>query len=196
MTKPKAPRKVMVAVACFQNFACGGLIFGWAAISSSLLVASVQNGGAELPRGRYHMLMMDEWKSVIIMIRSLTTFSYLRFVLPSTLHTALVHQLFVIATSINFTAPLLLGALLDAYGPRVCSVLSLLLVTAGFILFSFSSPTFHTALPSIVLIAFGGPGVQSSIIHLSNLYPTAKATVTSIITGYVPSYTWMIVPAA
>ena len=100
-------------------------------------------------------------------------------------NTALVHQLFVIATSINFTAPLLLGALLDAYGPRVCSVLSLALVTAGFVLFSFSSPERHLALPSIVLIAFGGPGVQSSIIHLSNLYPTSKATITSIITGYV-----------
>jgi len=91
--------------------------------------------------------------------------------------------MFVYATSINFTGPLLLGALLDAYGPRACSVLSIGLVTAGFVLFALSSEKFFAYLPAITMIAFGGPGVQSSIIHLSNLYPTHKATVTSIITG-------------
>lgn len=95
----------------------------------------------------------------------------------------MVHRLFVMATSINFTAPLLLGALLDAYGPRMCSALSILLVTLGFLLFAASTPAWPTHLPAVILIAFGGPGVQSSIIHLSNLYPAAKATVTSVITG-------------
>jgi len=35
----------------------------------------------------------------------------------------------------------------------------------------------------MLLIAFGGPGVQSATIHVSNRFPTAKATATSIITG-------------
>lgn len=146
MTKPKAPRVAMILAACFQNLACGGLIFGWAAISSSLLIASNEEGGPALSRDA-------------------------------------VHRLFVMATSINFTAPLLLGILLDAYGPRICSALSILLVGSGFVLFSASIPSFPTHLPAVILIAFGGPGVQSSIIHLSNLYPASKATVTSIITG-------------
>lgn len=91
--------------------------------------------------------------------------------------------MFVVATSINFTAPLLLGIVLDRYGPRVCSAISILLVASGFLIFGFSTPSFQLFVPGIVLIAFGGPGVQSSIIHLSNLYPSAKATATSIITG-------------
>jgi MFS family permease len=33
------------------------------------------------------------------------------------------------------------------------------------------------------LMAFGGPGVQSSIIHISNLFPSRKATATSVISG-------------
>src|SRR6056297_790052 len=45
MTKPKVPRMAMILAACFQNLACGGLIFGWAAISSSLLIASNEEGG-------------------------------------------------------------------------------------------------------------------------------------------------------
>ena len=95
----------------------------------------------------------------------------------------LIHQMFVVATSINFTGPLLLGVLLDAYGPRACSVVSIVLVMGGFILFGLSSESFFAFMPAVVMIAFGGPGVQSSIIHLSNLYPTHKATVTSVITG-------------
>ena len=92
----------------------------------------------------------------------------------------MVHKLFVMATSINFTAPLLLGVLLDAYGPRICSALSILLVASGFVLFAASSPAFPTHLPAVILIAFGGPGVQSSIIHLSNLYPVRTRAVVCV----------------
>jgi hypothetical protein len=49
MTNPPIPRAGMILAACFQNFACGGLIFGWAAISSSLLIAT--DGGPGLSRG-------------------------------------------------------------------------------------------------------------------------------------------------
>lgn len=51
MTKPKVNRMAMVLAACFQNLACGGLIFGWAAISSSLLIATQEEGGPALSRG-------------------------------------------------------------------------------------------------------------------------------------------------
>lgn len=51
MTKPKVPKLAMILAACFQNLACGGLIFGWAAISSSLLIATQDEGGPALSRG-------------------------------------------------------------------------------------------------------------------------------------------------
>lgn len=37
--------------------------------------------------------------------------------------------------------------------------------------------------PGMCLIAFGGPGTQNAIIHLSNLFPEWKATATSFIVG-------------
>jgi MFS family permease len=36
---------------------------------------------------------------------------------------------------------------------------------------------------AVILIGFGGPGVQNAIIHFSNLFPTQKGLVTAIITG-------------
>lgn len=93
-------------------------------------------------------------------------------------------MMFVIATFFSFLGPLLLGVVLDHYGPRVCSVISVALIAIGSFLFSISSreelPLF---VPGLCLIAFGGPGAQSAIIHLSNLFPTWKATATAVITG-------------
>lgn len=45
------PRLLMIIAACFQNLVCGGVIFGWAAISSGLLISS--EGGPGLTLGKY-----------------------------------------------------------------------------------------------------------------------------------------------
>jgi MFS family permease len=124
-----------------------GLIFGWASLSSTVLVSSRDDGGAELSRNY-------------------------------------VHVMFVCASFFNFLGPLLLGIVLDKYGPRVCSVLSILLVAIGFFLFAMSDvDSMPFFIPAICLIAFGGPGCQNAIIHLSNLFPKWKASATAVITG-------------
>jgi len=125
----------------------GGLLFGWASISGTLLISGTEKGGPGLTR-------------------------------------EYVHIMFVIALFFNFLGPLLLGVVLDTYGPRVCSITSIVCIAAGCILFAMSNidsnPLF---IPAMALIAFGGPGAQNAIIHLSNLFPAWKATATAIITG-------------
>lgn len=93
-------------------------------------------------------------------------------------------MMFVIATFFSFLGPLLLGVVLDHYGPRICSVVSIAFIAVGSFLFSISNhETLPLFVPGLCLIAFGGPGAQSAIIHLSNLFPTWKATATAVITG-------------
>lgn len=93
-------------------------------------------------------------------------------------------MIFTIANFANCLGPLFLGVVLDNYGPRICSLLSIAIVAAGCFLFSISNMDHLPAfIPAMCLIAFGGPGVQSSIIHLSNLFPARKATATAFITG-------------
>lgn len=93
-------------------------------------------------------------------------------------------MMFVVGTFFSFLGPLLLGLVLDHYGPRVCSLLSISLVTVGCFLFSVSDfNDLRLFIPATSLIAFGGPGVQTAIIHLSNLFPLWKATATACITG-------------
>ena len=94
-----------------------------------------------------------------------------------------VEAMFVTAAFFNFLGPFLLGIVLDGYGPRACSVLSFFIITLGCALFSISNvPNLPLFAPAMSMIAFGGPGVQTSIIHLSNLFPGNKATATAFIT--------------
>ena len=93
-----------------------------------------------------------------------------------------VASIFTLASFTNFSSPLLLGILLDYCGPRTCSLVSNLLVCLGFLLFSVSSG-YYGFLAGVLLIAFGGPGVQNSVIHIGNMYPDIASLVTSFITG-------------
>eukprot|EP00599_Poterioochromonas_sp_BG-1_P011556 CAMPEP_0173159856 /NCGR_PEP_ID=MMETSP1105-20130129/17406_1 /TAXON_ID=2985 /ORGANISM="Ochromonas sp., Strain BG-1" /LENGTH=358 /DNA_ID=CAMNT_0014078465 /DNA_START=187 /DNA_END=1260 /DNA_ORIENTATION=- len=95
-----------------------------------------------------------------------------------------IQMMFVIATFFSFLGPLSLGIILDYYGPRVCSLTSIGLITTGCFLFGMSDSVHRPYfIPALCLIALGGPGAQSAIIHLSNLFPSWKATTTAIITG-------------
>ncbi|GMH49390.1 hypothetical protein TrRE_jg7278 [Triparma retinervis] len=93
-----------------------------------------------------------------------------------------ITTIFTFATFVNFASPLILGVLLDSQGPRSCSVLSNFLVCLGFFTFSLST-SYAGFMVATLLIAFGGPGVQNSIIHIGNLYPESASTITSFITG-------------
>ena len=92
--------------------------------------------------------------------------------------------IFSYASSVSMVAPLILGMLLDACGPRICSITSSMLVGVGCFLFASSSQFFQYAV-STCLIAFGGPGVTSSIIHISNLVPGHENTAMSCLTGSI-----------
>jgi len=134
----------------------GGVIFGWASISNTMLVSSDGAPG---------------------------------------LSASTIHGMFVMGSSANMCSPFFLGVVLDRWGPRACSIASIAFSAAGFYLFGMakglaegSSSRFLPSTESlftlaVVLIGFGGPGVQNAIIHLANLFPANKGLVTALITG-------------
>jgi len=89
-------------------------------------------------------------------------------------------QMFGLAASVNYISPLALGMILDKFGPRACSFVSNGLVTLG--CFVFCATTSVTVLTlGICLVAFGGPGVQTSLIHIGNLFPERRYFVMGIV---------------
>ena len=92
--------------------------------------------------------------------------------------------MFVAATFSHSFGPLFLGYVLDRFGPRMCSALSIFLIILGCIsIINYDYPHYSFFVIGICLIGFGGAGIQSSLIHLSNLFPSWKSSATAIITG-------------
>lgn len=92
--------------------------------------------------------------------------------------------MYVVAQFFNYMGPFFFGMILDFYGPRVCSVLSIASITVGCCMFGLSNQSTRPLfIPAMCLIAFAGPGVQNSIVHLSNLFPDAKASALAYIIG-------------
>lgn len=140
-------RAAYILVACLQNMLCGGIFFGWSSISSTLLVASTEEGGPGLQ------------------------IDYIQYI-------------YVLAIFANSMGPLFLGIILDSYGPRACSIVSTSIIALGSLLFAVSNmQDFNYFSIAMCMISFGGSGVQSAIIHLSNLFPIWKASMTATITG-------------
>jgi Major Facilitator Superfamily len=140
------PRWALVLLALVQNALFGGVLYGWASVDRTLLVASDEAGGAGLaPEQATHA--------------------------------------FAVASASSMLATLVLGAVLDAHGPRACSVVSHAAIAAGFALFAFAAQWQHCAVAGASLMAFGGPGIQVSVVHISNLFPNRQFFVLSGLTG-------------
>ena len=89
-------------------------------------------------------------------------------------------QLYGVAAACNYLSPLVLGAVLDSRGPRAASCLSNALVALGCFLFARATTFVNFAL-GIGLVAFGGPGVQTSVIHTANLFPANRYFVMGLV---------------
>ena len=75
-----------------------------------------------------------------------------------------VQNIYVAGTFASSMGPLFLGIVLDYFGPRACSLVSVFFILVGFILFSYSDEkTFNFFTLAMCLIAFGGPGSQSAM---------------------------------
>lgn len=74
------------------------------------------------------------------------------------------------ASSVAMISSLILGFVLDRYGPRFCSIFSSMIIAIGCQLFG-TLTNFTGLAVGACLISFGGPGINASIIHIANLFP-------------------------
>jgi MFS family permease len=85
-----------------------------------------------------------------------------------------------------------LGIVLDHWGPRVASFLSNVIIGTGIQTMA-SARSYTVFAAGTCLTAFGGPGVQMSVVHLANLFPDNLFFVMSLIYGSI-SCSFAILP--
>lgn len=149
-----------LALALIQNCLAAGIFYGWAALSE-LLVGPQVNAYRELCGSAEIDLPCEAQKKKM-------------------------HLVYTISQSTNLFGSLVTGMILDYFGPRICSALSLLGVTAGMSILGLSAwnrIAFENYLAAMILIGFSGPGVQVALFHLSNLFPKYESTISVLISG-------------
>ena len=140
-------KKLLVAFAILQNVFVGGIVFGWAGIAGTLLIAPTKDGGAGLT--------LNQTTDIFAMAAFFASFSSLP-----------------------------LGVVLDRWGPRVASFLSNIIIALG--VQTMASAHSCTAFGvGTCMIAFGGPGIQSSVVHLANLFPDNLFFVMTFVNGSI-----------
>ena len=86
------------------------------------------------------------------------------------------------ASSAAMLAALVLGVVLDKWGPRACSVVSHVCIAWGCLLFA-AATNFGMFAVAACLLGFGGPGIQISVVHIANLFQKNQFTVLAVLNG-------------
>jgi MFS family permease len=89
----------------------------------------------------------------------------------------------MVASTASFS-PLLLGIVLDKYGPRFASLLSNIIIAVGIQTIALAESYTAFAIGACT-VAFGGPGIQASVVSFANLFPNAQFFVMSIVNGSI-----------
>jgi MFS family permease len=88
------------------------------------------------------------------------------------------------ASSLAMVSSFFLGIVLDMFGPRACSVLCLSSIAMGCRLLA-ASHNFTQFSIGACAVAFGGPGICGSIIHIANLFPGIQNLIMSLLSGSI-----------
>ncbi|CAG8186451.1 unnamed protein product [Penicillium olsonii] len=95
-----------------------------------------------------------------------------------------LNLMFTIAAVVTNVSALPVGAILDAYGPRVCSIIGSICLTIGAVLFGTAHKlSFDGYIPGYLFLALGGPFIFIPSFHLSNTFPKRSGLILSMLTG-------------
>ncbi|KAJ5325207.1 Major facilitator superfamily domain general substrate transporter [Penicillium brevicompactum] len=95
-----------------------------------------------------------------------------------------LNLMFTIAAVVTNVSALPVGTILDAYGPRVSSIIGSICLATGAILFGTAKQlSFDGYIPGYLFLALGGPFIFIPSFHLSNTFPKRSGLILSMLTG-------------
>jgi MFS family permease len=92
--------------------------------------------------------------------------------------------MFTLAAVGTNVCALVVGTILDTYGPRVSGIIGSILLAIGALLFAFAEQIpFDGYIPGYFFLALGGPFVFISSFQLSNTFPHRSGLILALLTG-------------
>ncbi|KAI5780092.1 major facilitator superfamily domain-containing protein [Geopyxis carbonaria] len=159
---PRTKRLLQIGVAVVYCLLAAGIIFGYAALKPILIAEGVY--------------------------RDRCTPSEATSDIPVCLQQEIaLNLMFTIAAVATNVCALLVGTVLDQYGPRVSGIIGSFLFACGCLGFAFAEQLSHTGvdpyIPAYLLLAIGGPFIFIPSFHLANAFPRRSGLVLSMLTG-------------
>jgi hypothetical protein len=91
---------------------------------------------------------------------------------------------FIIASVTTNISALLVGGILDRYGPRICGITSSIFLALGSICLAFADPLpFDGYVVASFLLALGGTFTFVPSFHLANAFPQLQGLILALVTG-------------
>lgn len=163
MSSGVAYRIVLIALAVLFSFLCAGVVFGFQPLLHVLKASGV-----------FHRVCNDDPDSadggaVIICAEQ----------------KRLLEELFLVASCLTNASAIIIGYILDNYGPRVTILIGSVLFFCGNAGFSLAANGAHEwlYLPAYGLLGVGGPFIFMSTLHLSEAFPSHSGLIISLLTG-------------
>ncbi|KAK9248581.1 major facilitator superfamily domain-containing protein [Lipomyces tetrasporus] len=102
-----------------------------------------------------------------------------------------INFIFTCASAVTNVAGVIVGAILDRYGPQICEYAGGILIFIGALMLAFADTISLLDLYvwGYIILAFGGPFVFISSFHLSNAFPAYSGLILALLTGAFDSST-------
>ncbi|GAB7344636.1 hypothetical protein MBLNU457_3121t1 [Dothideomycetes sp. NU457] len=157
----KGKRIAQVTIAVLYNLLAAGIVFGFAAIKPVFI-----SEGVYRDRCTKQELDNQVWVCYEQELR--------------------LNFMFTIAAVSTNVCALPVGATLDRFGPRITSIIGVVLLSAGALFLAFAadlSPHMDAYILGYLFLALGGPFVFISSFQLSNTFPKHSGLVLALLTG-------------
>lgn len=156
----KARRKLQVGTAVVYCLLGAGVVFGYAALKPVLV-----------EEGVYRELCTDEelQKGVSVCFEQELRLNFM----------------FTTAAVATNMCALIVGTILDRFGPRVCGIIGSMFIGVGSLLFAYARQldAFDAYVPGYLFLALGGPFIFIPSFQLSNTFPASSGLILSMLTG-------------
>lgn len=190
----KSRRVLQCVVSAAWILFAGGPIFGFAALKPVLVAEKVYESLCDVSSdaklgGIYdYTLKPDAFASLTMRIVSKSEESR---VAKCTAQDLKLNMMFTVAAVLTNVTALLIGRILDKYGPRVCGLTGAFFIFLSCLIFIFSKQITESSFLSFMdpymfgysFLALGGPFTYISSFHLSNSFPNISGTILAILIG-------------
>lgn len=189
----KNRRIIQCLCAIFWCLLSGGPIFGFAALKPVLIKEHIYEKACDISINSTDSLLSyglnpDHFTPITSQLFNMMSTNEESPIAKCTAQDLKLNMMFTVGAVMTNVSALVIGRVLDIYGPRVCGMIGAIFLYLACFIFMFNKalskvPMFDPYLIGYASMALGGPFAYISSFQLSNSFPQYSGSILAILTG-------------